>query len=297
MRLANVEGLAAVVAAERAEQVDVIGVALPGTPELAIEEAFERWDEVVEWSRSVDRAAAVGVDRALLGPPSPRPAQVFAIGLNYAAHAVESGHPIPSHPATFTKFPTCLVGPCATVGLPSDSVDYEIELVVVISHRAYQVRLESAWSYVAGLSIGQDLSERAVQLRPPAPQFSLGKSFPGFGPVGPWITTPQHLSTCGLNRDDLTLTARLNGEVVQDSRTSDLIFPVAAIIEYVSHITPMLPGDVIFTGTPAGVGMGRTPPRYLRPGDVLESTIEGLGTMITRFVRRPDPHTSDVEPV
>jgi 2-keto-4-pentenoate hydratase/2-oxohepta-3-ene-1,7-dioic acid hydratase in catechol pathway len=133
------------------------------------------------------------------------------------------------------------------------------------------------------LAIGQDLSERAVQLRPPAPQFSLGKSFPGFGPVGPWITTPDELSTRDdLSVDDLPITARLNGDVVQHSHTSDLIFPVAAIIEYVSHITPMLPGDVVFTGTPAGVGMGRVPLRHLRPGDVLESTIEGLGTIIVR---------------
>lgn len=285
MRLANVDGRAVAVVAERDDLVDIIEVALPGETELAVENAFGRWDEVVEWSRSIEPRAAVSIGRSRLGPPSPRPAQVFAIGLNYAAHAAESGQPTPEHPTTFTKFPTCLTGPYATVRLPSDSVDFEIELVVVIAHRAYRVPAESAWSHVAGLAIGQDLSERVVQLRPPAPQFSLGKSFPGFGPVGPWITTPDELSTRdGLDPDDLPITARLNGEVVQDSRTSDLIFPVAAIIEYVSHIAPMLPGDVVFTGTPAGVGMGRTPPRYLRPGDVLESTIEGLGTMVTSFV-------------
>jgi 2,4-didehydro-3-deoxy-L-rhamnonate hydrolase len=127
--------------------------------------------------------------------------------------------------------------------------------------------------------VGQDLSERVVQLRPPAPQFSLGKSFPGFGPTGPWLVTPDELA----NADDLSVSCRLNGELVQSSRTSDLIFSVSTIVEYVSTITPMLPGDLVFTGTPAGVGMGRVPPRYLRPGDVLESTIDQIGTITTQF--------------
>ena len=111
------------------------------------------------------------------------------------------------------------------------------------------------------------------------PQFSLGKSFPGFGPTGPWLVTPDELA----NADDLAVSCRLNGELVQSSRTSDLIFSVSAIVEYVSTITPMLPGDLVFTGTPAGVGMGRVPPRYLRPGDVLESTIDQIGTITTKF--------------
>ena len=159
------------------------------------------------------------------------------------------------------------------------SVDYEIELVAVIGRRAERAEAAAGWDHVAGLMVGQDLSERAVQLRPPVPQFSLGKSFPGFGPTGPWLVTPDEFD----DPDDLTLTCRLNTEVVQSSRTSDLIFPVGEIIERVSAITPMLPGDLVFTGTPSGVGMGRTPPRYLLPGDVVESTIEGIGTIVTTF--------------
>ena len=204
---------------------------------------------------------------------------MFAIGLNYAAHAAESGQPVPGFPTTFTKFPSCLTGAHATVDLPSDSVDYEVELVAVIGRRAHRIEPGTAWSYVAGLCVGQDLSERVVQLRPPAPQFSLGKSYPGFGPTGPWLVTPDELD----DPDDLAISCRHNGETVQSSRTSDLIFAVGAIIELVSQITPMLPGDVVFTGTPEGVGISRDPKRYMRSGDVVESTIEGIGTIVTTF--------------
>ena len=161
--------------------------------------------------------------------------------------------------------------------LPSGSVDYEIELVAVIGRFTERVRASAAWRHVAGLMIGQDLSDRVVQMRPPAPQFSLGKSFPGFGPTGPWLVSPDEFD----DPDDLALTCKLNGEVVQASRTSDLIFSVGEIIERVSAITPMLPGDLVFTGTPAGVGIGRTPPLFLAADDVLESTIEGIGTIVT----------------
>ena len=152
--------------------------------------------------------------------PSPR--QVFAIGLNYAAHAAEAGLENPTFPPTFTKFPTCLTGPDATVELPSEFVDWEVELVVVIGRLAYEVAAGDGWRHVAGLTVGQDLSERIVQTRPPAPQFSLGKSFPGFGPIGPWVVTPDELD----DPDDLALGCTVNGEEVQKSRTSDLIFGV-----------------------------------------------------------------------
>ena len=245
-------------------------------PDLAA--IFDEWDAFADFAASV-RTATGSLVEAELGCPVPTPRQVFAIGLNYAAHAAESGQPVPERPTTFTKFPTCITGPFVEVALPSGSVDYEIELVAVIGRRAERVRAAAAWNHVAGLTVGQDLSERVVQLRPPAPQFSLGKSFPGFGPTGPWVVTPDELS----DPDDLALTCRLNAHVVQSSRTSDLIFSISEIIERVSAITPMLPGDLIFTGTPSGVGMGRTPPRYLAAGDVLESTIEGVGTIVTTF--------------
>jgi 2-keto-4-pentenoate hydratase/2-oxohepta-3-ene-1,7-dioic acid hydratase in catechol pathway len=211
---------------------------------------------------------------------------VFAIGMNYAAHAAEAGLEAPTFPPTFTKFPTCLTGPDATVELPSEFVDWEVELVVVMGRLAYEVATGSGWAYVAGLTVGQDLSERIVQTRPPAPQFSLGKSFPGFGPIGPWVITPDVLD----DPDDLALGCSVNGEEVQKSRTSDLIFGVDALIHHLSSITPLLPGDLIFTGTPAGVGGTRTPPRFLAPGDELTSTIEGIGTIHTHLVERSPKH-------
>jgi 2-keto-4-pentenoate hydratase/2-oxohepta-3-ene-1,7-dioic acid hydratase in catechol pathway len=211
---------------------------------------------------------------------------VFAIGMNYAAHAAEAGVKNPTFPPTFTKFPTCLAGPDATVELPTEFVDWEVELVVVVGRHAYEVAEGDGWSYVAGLTVGQDLSERIVQTRPPAPQFSLGKSFPGFGPTGPWIVTPDELDA----PDDLALGCAVNGEDVQKSRTSDLIFGVDALINRLSSITPLLPGDLIFTGTPSGVGGTRTPPRFLAPGDELVSTIEGVGTIRTHLVERSSNH-------
>ena len=181
--------------------------------------------------------------------------------MNYAAHAAEAGVEHPTFPPTFTKFPTCLTGPDATVELPSEFVDWEVELVVVIGRLAYEVAVGDGWRHVAGLTVGQDLSERIVQTRPPAPQFSLGKSFPGFGPIGPWVITPDELD----DPDDLALGCTVNGEEVQKSRTSDLIFGVDALIHHLSSITPLLPGDLIFTGTPSGVGGTRTPPRSSPP--------------------------------
>jgi 2-keto-4-pentenoate hydratase/2-oxohepta-3-ene-1,7-dioic acid hydratase in catechol pathway len=257
------------------------GGSLPADPQLL----YEQWDAVRALADRV-KGADAPLDRKRLLAPVPRPRQVFAIGLNYAAHAAEAGLETPTFPPTFTKFPTCLTGPDATVELPSEFVDWEIELVVVIGAHAYEVAEGDGWSHVAGLTVGQDLSERIVQTRPPAPQFSLGKSFPGFGRTGPWIVTPDEF----VNPDDLALECTLNGEEVQKSRTSDLIFGVDALINRLSSITPLLPGDLIFTGTPSGVGGTRKPPRFLAPGDELVSTIEDIGTIHTHLIERNSNH-------
>jgi len=239
---------------------------------------YERWDELVAWR--APSAATAPLDQTALLAPVPRPRQVFAIGLNYAGHAAEAGQPNPEFPPTFTKFPTCLTGPNATVVLPTQFVDWEVELVLVIGRTAHEVARGNGWSHVAGLTVGQDLSERIVQTRPPAPQFSLGKSFPGFGPTGPYVVTPDEID----HPDDLELGCTVNGEQMQKSRTSDLIFGADDLIHLLSSVTPLLPGDIIFTGTPAGVGATRTPPRFLAPGDELVSTIEGVGTIVTHLV-------------
>jgi 2,4-didehydro-3-deoxy-L-rhamnonate hydrolase len=278
MRVANAEGRAVLVHGDGI--VDIARASagsLPADPQAL----YDRWDDVRALADRVTTPDAP-LELTQLEAPVPRPRQVFAIGMNYAAHAAEAGVEPPAFPPTFTKFPTCLTGPEATVELPSEFVDWEVELVVVIARRSYEVAEGNGWSHVAGLTIGQDLSERIVQTRPPAPQFSLGKSFPGFGPIGPWIITPDELD----DPDDLALGCTVNGEEVQKSRTSDLIFGVDALINRLSSITPLLPGDLIFTGTPSGVGGTRTPPRFLAPGDELVSTIEGIGTIHTHLVDR-----------
>ena len=283
MRVANADGRAVLIHGDGI--VDIAAAsngALPADPQLALR-ALGRGACA---SPSASPSADAPLDVHALQAPVPRPRQVFAIGLNYAAHAAEAGLERPTFPPTFTKFPTCLTGPDATVELPSEFVDWEVELVVVIGRHAYEVAAGDGWSHVAGLTVGQDLSERIVQTRPPAPQFSLGKSFPGFGPIGPWVVTPDELD----DPDDLALGCTVNGEEVQKSRTSDLIFGVDALIHHLSSITPLLPGDLIFTGTPSGVGGTRTPPRFLAPGDELVSTIEGIGTIHTHLVDRSAHH-------
>lgn len=275
MRMANYDGRAALLVGDGyADVAEASGGRFGPDPQGL----FDAWDDFAAWAGAWSGPTAA-LDPSKLLLPVPRPRQVFGIGLNYAAHAAEGGQPNPTFPPTFTKFPTCLTGPDATVELAGDHVDWEVELVVVIGRAAHRVGEADGWSHVAGLTIGQDVSEREVQKRPPVPQFSLGKSFPGFGPTGPWIVTPDELA----DPDDLAISCTLNGEVVQDSRTSDLIFGVPALIDRLSSVCTLLPGDLIFTGTPSGVGMARTPPRYLADGDVVVSTIEGIGSLRTTF--------------
>ena len=242
---------------------------------------YEDWTAFRDWAKGAAAGSAAPIAEGSLDAPAPRPRQVFGIGLNYRDHAAEANLPLPGRPATFTKFPTCVTGPYADVELPSGSVDWEVELVVVVGKRAHGVAESDGWDHVAGLTVGQDVSERVVQFAAGG-QFSLGKSFPGFGPMGPQLVTPDELA----KRDDLELHCTVNGETVQKSRTSEMVFPVPRLIAELSSILPLLPGDVIFTGTPAGVGVARKPPRFLKPGDVVESTIEGIGTIRNRCVAK-----------
>ena len=240
---------------------------------------YENWDQFRDWAAGLQAEATVTLDRSLLGPPVPMPRQVFAIGLNYQEHAAESKMTGAAVPPTFTKFPTCLTGPFATVTLPGGHVDWEVELVAVIGRTAWRVGDDHAWEHVAGLTIGQDLSERVSQLIPPAPQFSLAKSFPGFGPTGPAVVTLDEVD----NPDDLAIWCQLDGETVQDARTSQMILNVPQLVAHLSCVVTLLPGDIIFTGTPSGVGQARDPQRFIDPGCTLVSGIEGLGRIETRF--------------
>jgi 2,4-didehydro-3-deoxy-L-rhamnonate hydrolase len=246
---------------------------------------FAVWDRFTEWAaRHAGPGASAGtLVPQDLGAPVLAPAQVFGIGLNYREHAAESGIDVPDVPPVFTKFPSCLTGPSAVVELPSDRVDWEVELVVVVGRAAERVPEDKGWAHVAGLMAGQDLSERTVQLAGPVPQFSLGKSFPGFGPTGPWLVTPDELP----DRDDLRLRCSVEGRVLQDGRTRDMIFSVPELVARISAVCPLRPGDLIFTGTPSGVGMGRQPPEFLRPGTTLVSAIEGVGELRNPLVAGP----------
>jgi 2-keto-4-pentenoate hydratase/2-oxohepta-3-ene-1,7-dioic acid hydratase in catechol pathway len=276
VRLVNLDGSAALLFGDAAIDLASASGGRFG-PDLA--SVYEHWPAVCDFAASADLSAATAFDTKRLGAPAPEPRQVFAIGMNYRAHAEEAGLAVPAIPATFTKYPTCLVGPDCDVALPSGNVDWEVELVVVIGARAERVTENDAWSYVAGLTVGQDLSERVVQFGAGG-QFALGKSFPGFGPMGPALVTIDELE----NPDDLALGCSINGETVQDARTSDMVFSVAQLVAELSAVVPLLPGDVIFTGTPSGIGATRQPPRFLQPGDVLETWIEGVGRMHHRLV-------------
>jgi 2-keto-4-pentenoate hydratase/2-oxohepta-3-ene-1,7-dioic acid hydratase in catechol pathway len=181
----------------------------------------------------------------------------------------------------FTKFRTAISGPITTVVLPPGGhVDWEVELVVVIGRRAEKVSAADAWSHVAGLTAGQDISERITQLAGSAPQFSLGKSFPGFAPMGPWVVTVDEFD----DPDDIALQCSVGEEIVQDGRTSDYLLGVPALIEGLSGVAPLLPGDIIFCGTPDGVGIGRNPQRFLQPGEVLVSKVSGIGELCQTFI-------------
>jgi 2-keto-4-pentenoate hydratase/2-oxohepta-3-ene-1,7-dioic acid hydratase in catechol pathway len=278
VRIANLAGRLSIIVDELAVDVAEASDDRFG-PEL--QAVYERFDEFREWVASAVLPAGRGFDPAELGAPAPQPRQLFAIGLNYREHAHESGFAAPPSPAVFTKFVTSITGPYGDVALPQGNIDWEVELVAVIGKRAFHVREDDAWSHVAGLTVGQDISERVLQMVGSIPQFSLAKSFPGFTPMGPWLVTPDELD----NPDDLELTCAIDGEQVQKGRTSEQIFSVPALIANLSAVLPLLPGDVIFTGTPAGVGMGRSPQRYLQAGEVLTSSIEGIGEMRQVLVR------------
>jgi len=281
VRIGNVDGRLAILTGAGAIDVERASGGRFGADPQAV---YERWAEFTAWAGSAGSEAAVPYDGTRLGAPAPAPRQSFGIGLNYADHADESGFDVPDHPSVFTKFPSCITGPETEVILPPGGhTDWEVELVAVIGASAWQAAEADGWGHVAGLCVGQDLSERITQMASKPPQFSLGKSFPGFGPTGPWLVTPDEFA----DPDDLELGCAINGEEVQKSRTRHLIISVPQLVARLSAITRLLPGDIVFTGTPAGVGQGRTPQRWLAPGDELVSYIEGIGELRQRFVAAP----------
>lgn len=279
-RLANVEGRAALVA--RGHYFDlatVSGGALSNDPM----DALAHLAELTDVSATLDERDATGtVAGVTLGPPVPRPQKSFGIGLNYLDHAAEGSMEVPANPLVFTKFPSCLVGPNADVELRTDFCDYEGELVVVIGQGGKDIDPAIAWDHVAGVMVGQDISDRMVQFAAKPPHFDLGKSFDTFGPTGPVLVSTDLIG----DPAGLRIVTTVNGEERQNGTVGTMVFDVPTLIGYLSQITTLVTGDLIFTGTPAGVGA--TQGKFLADGDVITTTIEGVGTLVNRCRRVSD---------
>jgi 2,4-diketo-3-deoxy-L-fuconate hydrolase len=279
-RLANVHGRAALIFGNHYTDLATHSSGALGPDPM---EALARPDLLAELSAGLDDSSVTGLlADVILGPPVPRPQKSFGIGLNYAAHAAEGGREAPDSPLVFTKFPSCLVGPTDDVEIRSAGCDYEGELVVVIGEGGRDIAIADAWDHVVGVTVGQDISDRPAQFAASPPHFDLGKSFDTFGPIGPVVVSTDQLA----DRDSLHLVCEVNGEVRQDGNTSDLIFDVPTLVSFLSSITTLVTGDIIFTGTPEGVGAAQG--KFLADGDVITTTIDGVGTMSNRVVRIGD---------
>ncbi len=221
-------------------------------------------------------AAGTALDAVRLHAPVPRPGKFICIGLNYRDHAVESGMEIPEIPTVFTKYSNAVCGPGDPIILPSVSqkVDYEAELAFVVGRRAKNVRAADWEDYVFGYTCVHDVSARDFQLA--TSQWTIGKTFDTFGPMGPALVGRDELGRAG----DLRIWFELNGKTLQNSSTSQLVFDVPALLEYLSQVMTLDPGDIVSTGTPPGVGMARQPPLYLQPGDVCKVGVEGVGELV-----------------
>lgn len=227
------------------------------------------------WAEANAATAPVVAESVRLGPPLSRPSKIVCIGLNYADHAKESGAEIPKEPILFFKATSALCGPNDPVIIPRRSVktDWEVELAFVIGKKAAYVEEADALEHVAGYVLHNDYSEREWQLERGG-QWVKGKSCDHFAPLGPFIATRDEIA----DPQNLRLWLKLNGETIQDSSTAQMIFGVRTLVSYVSQFMTLLPGDIITTGTPPGVGLGFKPPKFLRPGDVVELGVEGLGS-------------------
>ena len=279
-RLANINGKSALIHGDSYYDINTISQGKISSDPSNI---LNSLSDLYEFYSKIDNFKPTGlIENTLLGPPVTNSRNCFAVGLNYRAHAEESGMEIPPFPMVFTKHTSCIVGPFDNIEMKSDIVDYEAELVVVIGKEGKNVPKKDAWEYVAGLTVGQDISDRAVQFHATPPQFNLGKSFDTFGPIGPCLVSPDLVT----NKSDLRLECYINEELRQESSTDDLIFSVPDIISYISEFLTLNTGDLIFTGTPSGVGA--TQGKLLKDGDIITTSIKEIGTIKNKCIRIND---------
>lgn len=279
-KLANVNGKSSLIFGESYYDINTIS---QGKISSDPSEVLDSLNDLHKLSSKIDNYEATGlIESSLLGAPITNSRNCFAVGLNYKAHAEESGMEIPPFPMVFTKHTSCIVGPFNEIQMRSDIVDYEAELVVVIGKKGKNITKDNAWEHVAGLTVGQDISDRAVQFHATPPQFNLGKSFDTFGPIGPFLVSPDLVT----NKDSVQIECYVNDELRQESSTDDLIFTVPDIISYISEFLTLTPGDLIFTGTPSGVGA--TQGKLLKHGDIVTTSIKEIGTIKNKCVRIND---------
>lgn len=284
MRFVNAEGRAALLVDGMVHDLfEISGGAVPSSP---MDVVLDHWDDALDAHEAGSFGGGRPVGSVRLGPPVPTPRSVYAIGVNYRNHARETGASVGAVPPVFTKFPSSISGPYDDIVLPSGegTTDWEAELAFVVGEGGRHIPAGDAMDAVRGFMVAQDVSERFVQMAA-GRQFSLGKSFDSFCPIGPALVTVDELD------QPLALRIRclVNGEVVQEESTADMIVDPPHLVELLSSVMTLTAGDVCLTGTPAGVGMARRPPRFLRPGDVVETQIEGLGSMRNECVAEPVP--------
>jgi len=268
------------------DKVLLLGAASEGALALPLKEMLGRAELLEEARRLAERAQAdprwarrytIGFNESDLRAPITRPGKVLCLGLNYRDHAAESGAEVPSEPVIFSKASSSVIGPGQPIRLPrtSDQVDYEVELAFVIGEAARDVTAADAMRHVAGYTVLNDVTARDYQRVRGGGQWTLAKSFDTFCPIGPWIVTPDEVG----DPHNLRLECVVSGQKMQSSSTSQMIFTVPRVIEYLSAVLTLEPGDVVGTGTPPGVGFARKPPRFLRAGDVVQCTVEKVGTL------------------
>lgn len=250
--------------------------ALP-TSVRALLEASPAALQAAEQAAARPAAIRIPAASAKLLPPVPDPQKIVCVGLNYRDHAAESGSPIPKEPVLFSKYPTALIGPDQPIVLPpvSKEVDYEAELVLVVGKAGRNLTPEQARGNLAGYTIGHDVSARDWQLKKDGKQWMAGKTFDTFAPIGPLLVTADEVK----DPHNLAIRLRLNGQTMQDSNTKQMVFSAGELLAYLSRIFTLHPGDLVFTGTPPGVGFVRKPPVFLKGGDVVEVEVEGLGVL------------------